>query len=197
MAVFVTPTNLDETVARWVVDNRSEPWITVAHVVTVTGNTLPMALVTLAVVIVLAVRRYTVDAVFLGAGALIGYLLMVGLKHLFRRPRPPEVNRLVDIDTFSFPSGHSMMSMVIFGLLAIVAYRHVDWVRRHRWVLLIAPLWSIAIGCTRIYLGVHWTTDVLAGWLLGAAWVGLCALALVWFESSRRDLDVRVGRTAT
>lgn len=189
--MLVSPTELDERVLDWVMDHRTEPWLTLARIITITGNALPMALATLVVVIVLATRGYRVDAVFVGAGAALGNVAMVGLKHLFKRERPPEVHRLVDIDTFSFPSGHAMMSMIIFGLFAVVAYGRLEWVRRHRLILLIAPIWSIAIGITRVYLGVHWTTDVLVGWVLGVVWVGLCVVVMNRYEVRRAVDPVR------
>ncbi|MGV9711091.1 phosphatase PAP2 family protein [Gordonia sp. NPDC003424] len=169
---------IDRDITNRVVSARTEWGETLAHAMTVTGNTLALTVAVMAVTVFLMVRRAFPEAAMVGFGALLGYLLMIALKGLFGRSRPPVHDRLLDIDTYSFPSGHAMMSMIVFGLFAVAAYRLSEWVRAHPWILLIAPLWSIAIGCTRVYLGVHWMTDVVAGWLIGALWVAGCALLL-------------------
>ena len=140
-------------------------------VVTTLGDTITMTLVAVAVTITLLVLRQTRSAVLVGAGSLIGYGLMVGLKHLFGRERPPAEARLLDIDTFSMPSGHAMMATIIYGLIAVAGHHSSSWVRAHRLVLLVAPVLAVAIGWSRVYLGVHWMTDVVAGWLLGVVFV--------------------------
>ncbi|MFW0795934.1 phosphatase PAP2 family protein [Gordonia sp. CPCC 205515] len=168
----------DRAVTDRVVAGRTELGETIAHAITVTGNTVVLTVAVVAVTVFLLVRRAYPEAVLVSVGSLLGLFLMVGLKNIFGRSRPPVHDRLIDIDTYSFPSGHAMMSMIVFGLFAVAAYRLSNWVRGHPWVLAIAPLWSIAIGCTRVYLGVHWTTDVLAGWIVGALWVAVCAAVL-------------------
>ncbi|MGC4962653.1 phosphatase PAP2 family protein [Gordonia sp. DT218] len=172
--MFLSPNGVDRAITDAVVDARTDVVTDIALVVTATGNTLVLTTVVVVVVLGLVAIRAYPEAVLVGAGSAVGYLAMVGLKHLFGRPRPPTVDRLLDIDTYSFPSGHAMMSTIVFGLLAAAAFRLSAWVRAHRFVLAIAPIWAIAIGCSRVYLGVHWTTDVLAGWLIGAAWVAGC-----------------------
>jgi undecaprenyl-diphosphatase len=88
------------------------------------------------------------------------------------------VARLVEVQTPSFPSGHAMLSAIGFltlgTLLAAGARR-----RRHRaYILTVAVLLTLLVGSSRVWLGVHWPTDVLAGWCLGAAWAMGCWLAL-------------------
>jgi membrane-associated phospholipid phosphatase len=172
--VLLSPSEIDRSITETVVGARTDVATTIAQIVTTTGNTLFLTAVVVVAAIVFTVRRAYAEATLIGVGSLVGYLLMVGLKNLVARPRPPVADRLIDIDTFSFPSGHAMMSMIVYCLLGAALYRTVFWVRAHPTVLLIAPVWSVAIGCTRVYLGVHWTTDVVAGWLIGAAWVALC-----------------------
>jgi undecaprenyl-diphosphatase len=140
-------------------------------VVTTLGDTVTMTLVAVVVTIALLVLRQARSAVLVGAGSLIGYGLMVGLKHLIGRERPPAEARLLDIDTFSMPSGHAMMATIIYGLIAVAGYHSSSWVRAHRVVLLVTPVLAVAIGWSRVYLGVHWMTDVVAGWLLGVVFV--------------------------
>lgn len=172
------PTPLDSGVSQWVQEHRSEPWTTIAEAVTTAGNTVPLVLLAAAIVVALAIKGHRLEAAWLAVTSLAGWLLMVGLKAVFGRTRPPEDQRLLEIDSFAFPSGHAMMTMVVFGSIAVCGYRVSSWLRDHRGVLLLAPLASILVGITRVYLGVHWSTDVLAGWAAGAVWVALCALVL-------------------
>lgn len=103
-----------------------------------------------------------------------GMVLSQGLKALFERARPDLVPHLVDVHTLSFPSGHSTLSAVTYlTLAALIAAVH-----PHRRVKAYVIGWAVVlallIGCSRVYLGVHWPTDVLAGWSIGAAWALLC-----------------------
>lgn len=190
--MFLSPTTIDENVWDWVVSNRSEPWNTIAEFVTLLGNTLILTTLTVLAVVFAAAAGRRVDAVYVGVGTLLGYALMQGLKFGFARNRPPIEDRLLNIDSFSYPSGHAMMTMIVFGLCAVVAYRCFAWVRGHRWILLLAPLLSILVGLTRIELGVHWTTDVVSGWIFGVLWVALCTWVLARYETRRRA-DVPTG----
>lgn len=194
--VILDANPIDRAITDAVVDARNPYATDLALVVTAFGSTVVLALVMIAASVGLVSRGHRPEALLVAAGSVGGYTLMVGIKHLVARPRPPVADRLLTIDTFSFPSGHAMSSMVVFGLLAVAAHCCSPWVRAHPLVLVIAPLASVAIGCTRVYLGVHWTTDVLAGWVLGALWVMLCAwLSRRWSERRQRHRRIR-PRTA-
>lgn len=107
-----------------------------------------------------------------GGGALVGTLL----KSLFLRARPDVVPHLVQVDSASFPSGHAMNSAVVYLTLgALLARSMGDW-RIRGYLLMVSMLLVVLIGFTRIYVGVHWPTDVLAGWAVGAAWAILCSV---------------------
>ncbi len=104
-----------------------------------------------------------------GAGAL-GYLL----KHLVARPRPELWERLVAETGYSLPSGHAVASMAV--ALCVVAML---W--RTKWrglAIVIGSLYVLLIGFTRLYLGVHYPTDIVAGWLLSVVWVGTVVIVL-------------------
>jgi undecaprenyl-diphosphatase len=161
---------LDRDVTEWVADHRID-WLTTAfRVITTVGNTAAMTLIAVIATVVLW-RRHRTLALTVLLGSASGWLLMQALKYGFARPRPPERFRILQIDTYSFPSGHAMMSAVVLGLVAVAAWRTSVWVHAHPVVLLLAPVASALIGASRVYLGVHWTTDVVAGWVIGALWV--------------------------
>lgn len=105
-----------------------------------------------------------------------GLLLSLGLKELFDRPRPDLVPHLSHVLTSSFPSGHSMMSTTVFLTLGTLLGRFVDELALKAYFLGIAIGLSILVGASRVYLGVHYPTDVLAGWAAGLAWALVCWL---------------------
>lgn len=106
-----------------------------------------------------------------------GWLLSSLLKLGFDRPRPDLVPHGSIVYTASFPSGHSMMAAVTYLTLAIILARAQPHHRLKAYLLLIAILLTVLVGMSRVYLGVHWPSDVLAGWTAGAAWASLCWLA--------------------
>jgi membrane-associated phospholipid phosphatase len=124
----------------------------------------------------LAWQRKRGVAVFLFFGTCFGSLTALVLKHLFRRVRPEGATLL----SFSFPSGHAVSSCVFFGLLAYLGSRADP---RRKWLYWTAATFGTAIvGFNRMYLGAHWPTDVLAGWLVGAGFL------TVWIRKTDRHL---------
>lgn len=124
-------------------------------------------------------RRYRV-ALLLAAAIAGGQGLNAILKHAFARERPAATLHLVEVNSPSFPSGHSMAASIFYltsgALLARTARR-----RREKFYLLgCALLLTGAVGFSRVYLGVHYPTDVLAGWCAGAAWAILCWFFADW-----------------
>ncbi len=105
-----------------------------------------------------------------------GLLLSSLLKHGFNRPRPDLVPHEVYVMTASFPSGHSMLSAVVFLTLGGLLARYTRQRRLKIYILVLAILATLLVGCSRVYLGVHWPTDVLAGWTAGSSWALLCWL---------------------
>jgi undecaprenyl-diphosphatase len=112
-----------------------------------------------------------------------GSLLTNLLKGTFDRPRPDVVPHAVRVFTSSFPSGHAALSAVTYlSLGALLASEHSSYGIK-TYFLSLALLLTIAVGLSRIYLGVHYPTDVLAGWCAGAAWAILCWLVWSWFKN--------------
>jgi undecaprenyl-diphosphatase len=115
-----------------------------------------------------------------------GILLNVVLKHLFLRPRPEWKDPLLTLTTYSFPSGHTMVATVFYGSLCAFVFSSVrDW----RWRVLavvVSALMISLVGFSRIYLGVHYLSDVLAAIAEGLAWLAFSFLA-VDFAKRRRE----------
>ena len=153
-------------------------WLHIAAAdVTALGSVTVLGLiVVLAVALMLCLRRWSEAAVVLvGAGG--GVAISQGLKQLFGRERPDLVYRAVEAANPSFPSGHAMLSAVVFLTLGALAARFAPRRRVKALALGAAVLLSLLVGASRVYLGVHWASDVLAGWSVGAAWAMTCWLA--------------------
>jgi len=144
------------------------------------GSVAVLTLITIVVIGYLLVVRQAQMALFvfvsIAGGQVLGSLLKLGVD----RPRPDIVPHLAKVHTLSFPSGHAMMSAVVYLTLgALLAQTLPDRTTRI-YVLCIAVLATLIVGLSRLYLGVHWPSDVAAGWCAGAAWAMLCWLAARW-----------------
>jgi undecaprenyl-diphosphatase len=143
---------------------------------TALGGIAVLTLLVLAVIGYCLLLRKPRAAAFVGSSVLGALLLSTLLKRLFDRPRPDIVPHLSHVATSSFPSGHSMLSAAVYLTLgALLARLHANVVLK-AYALLWAFLLTSLIGVSRVYVGVHWPTDVLAGWAAGAAWAALCWL---------------------
>jgi undecaprenyl-diphosphatase len=136
--------------------------------------------------LVIAGYLWLVDKVhmmwFMLAAAISGALVSIGLKSFYDRPRPDEVTHLAHAYLSSFPSGHSMLSAVVYLTLGSLLAAVMPNLKLRVYVLFVAILLSIFVGISRIYLGVHYPTDVLAGWLAGLVWSLVCWLAARWLQ---------------
>ncbi len=100
----------------------------------------------------------------------------------FDRPRPDLVPHGAITYTSSFPSGHAMMAAATYLTLAVMLARAQQRRRLKAYILTVAVIVTLAVGVSRVYLGVHWPTDVLAGWAAGAGWALLCWIVADWLE---------------
>lgn len=124
-----------------------------------------------------------------------GTLLSSGLKLGFERPRPDLVPHATRVYTASFPSGHAMMSAVTYLTLGALLARVETRRRARAFIVGLAVAMTLLVGMSRVYLGVHWPSDVLAGWSVGAAWASLC-----WFvalQLQRRGQVEKPGETSS
>jgi len=143
---------------------------------TALGGVAVLTLTTLAVAGFFLLQRKLAATLYLLASVGGGLLISSVAKEFFDRSRPDLVPYGSFVHTASFPSGHSMMAAVTYLALGVLVARTLPQRKLKIFVLSIAVFAVILVGVSRVYLGVHWPTDVLAGWLAGAAWAAVCIL---------------------
>jgi undecaprenyl-diphosphatase len=141
------------------------------------GSTAVLLLLTGTVAGYLALDGKKPLALFICGCIATGLLLEITLKDTFDRPRPDIVPDATYARGPSFPSGHAMMSAIVYLSLGVAIARLNRRKAVKAYSVILAVFLTILIGVTRVYLGVHWPTDVLAGWVAGGVWALLCRLA--------------------
>jgi undecaprenyl-diphosphatase len=171
-------TALDRAILLWMARVRTPSVTMVMVVVTALGSPRPFALLTLAFVAVLIARRDRWGIAHLVVAGLGAWILEYAIKRLLERARPTEVAHLVQVSGYSYPSGHALAGAALYLTMAIIAARHLR--RRAPKALLIAAACTliITIGVSRMYLGVHYPSDVASGIALGTAWALLVSAAV-------------------
>lgn len=150
--------------------------------ITALGSAVVLTLVTLAVIGFLLMRRRFRTAVLVVLATAGGYGINSALKEHFERGRPEVVPHLVEEISMSFPSGHSMVGAATYLTLGVLLGQTVARRREKIYFIATALVLSFLIGVSRVYLGVHYPTDVLAGWAAGIAWAMLCWAVATWLQ---------------
>lgn len=176
LMVFRNPTELSDPVG--------PPWFEeMMRDFTALGSFAVLLTVTLATFgfLVLTQKRHAAWMVLgsVTSGMLVSNLLKWG----FARPRPDLVPHATSVYTQSFPSGHAMLSAVAYLTLGALLARTQAKKRVKVYLLAIAVTLMIVVGVSRVYLGVHWPTDILAGWAGGAGWALFCWAVMLWLQS--------------
>jgi undecaprenyl-diphosphatase len=165
-----------------------------ARDITGLGGYAILTIITLATWAYLLMTRRQGAALLLLAAVVGGMLISTGLKMGFERPRPDLVPHAARVYTASFPSGHAMLSAITYLTLGALLARVEKSRRASAFIMGLAILMTLLVGVSRVYLGVHWPSDVLAGWSVGAAWAALC-----WFvalQLQRRGQVEKPGETS-
>ncbi len=144
---------------------------------TTLGGTTNLTLIVVIAIVFLLLHRRVASALLVLTAVLGGTGLSELIKALFGRDRPPLMYRAVASANASFPSGHAMLSTITYLTLGALLAQVMPGRRQKVFVFATAVVLALIIGASRVYLGVHWLTDVLAGWSLGAAWAMICWLA--------------------
>jgi undecaprenyl-diphosphatase len=149
---------------------------------TALGGLGVLTLLTLAALGYLVMMRKRHAALLILIAVVGGQLASLALKLGFDRARPDLVPHGAAVYTASFPSGHAMMAAVTYLTLgALLARVHAD-IAAKVYLLGLAVLLALLVGVTRVYLGVHWPSDVAAGWALGAGWAFACSVVMQWLQ---------------
>ena len=180
-------TAFDSEITRWFVDHRTPTWTDAMRIVTWLGSSAVIIPLAIVVVVALLIGRRPWLAFFVALAVGGASLLSALAKHAIGRDRPPVDIQLQHPHGSAFPSGHATQVAATYFALAVVvtvltksrALRAVTWTA--------ATLIVLLVGVSRVYLGVHWATDVLGGWLLGSVWVTGLAAALAPLDTSQRS----------
>jgi undecaprenyl-diphosphatase len=144
--------------------------------ITALGSAAVLGLAVAAIVGFLLLQGLRRTALFVFAASAGGWLLNGALKELFQRARPDVVPHLREVLTLSFPSGHAMTSAAVYLTLGAMLMRIAERRTTKIYCMGVAMLVTLLVGASRVYLGVHYPTDVLAGWLVGLSWAVICWL---------------------
>ena len=158
-------TGFDSNIQTWVRGGLPVGLTRFFKTITILGNTPVQAIIAIVAVIWLYLRQYKAEAIFVGASGLLASILIVSLKYIYQRQRP-SITHLVHASGYSFPSGHSLGTFMILGAIAIVLAQRLEKKESKIVVYAITGLLIFLVGLSRIYVGVHYLTDVLAGFTL-------------------------------
>ena len=171
------PLFADDDLLDWSVAHRSVMALAAARGLTATGTgVIPYALAVLAGIVAGRTARHRLFAAALALCCLAaGQAVRYGLMTLVARPRPPRADWGTHASAWAFPSGHATTAALTAGLLVLAISLRAP--RGRTLLAVVTACWGALVGLTRVYLGVHWFTDVVGGWLLSIGWLGLCLSA--------------------
>jgi undecaprenyl-diphosphatase len=167
-----------------VIHGTRTPWLTPAMVLgTNLGSFTVAATVAAVLVVYLVVKRLWTAAALVVVVYGVGFYWGSFAQSTIGRVRPPQIDAIIPVpNAYSFPSGHSITAMLLYGAIAFLAFR----IAERRWVRVtvaaVCVFLIVFVGFTRVYLGAHWPTDVIGAWLLGGAWLAVIAGLYMAFQ---------------
>jgi undecaprenyl-diphosphatase len=184
----------DQAIHSWFGYGHQPAMIVLLRSATTIGSVGSLAAIVVVMAVVLLVRKERASAIFVVVTAGVGALLNLGLKMIFARARPDPASALAVAGGYSFPSGHAMDSFITFGALVCIALRQPWPWKAKSAVLAIALTMVVLVGLSRVYLGVHWASDIAGGWSAGTVWLSSAVTA---FEMLLRLRQRRRGGAPT
>ena len=178
-----TLSTIDPIFGSWLVTHTTLPGDHVFAAITFLGNALIISAGTGLIGFWLARQRNWKKLILLFSSVAGGALLNLVLKNIFQRSRPTIPGAYMVETGFSFPSGHSMVSLIFYG---VIAYLALSYIKSKKWkvfITVITLMICALIGFSRLYLGVHFLTDVLAGWAAGGLWLAVCIFGDLWQQN--------------
>jgi undecaprenyl-diphosphatase len=173
---------VDRTILLAIARTRA-PWLTAAAIdITALGSITLVVLFSAFTLVVLLVLRDRLGALQLLAASVGAGILTVVTKNVIERIRPEEAQQLIVVSGFSYPSGHSLSTSALYLTIAIIAGRHVQHSGARAAIFLAVAAVLLMIGASRVYLGVHYATDVVSGISLGLAWALLLAAFFTFID---------------
>lgn len=160
---------IDTQVINYVLSVRNSEMNTFFMTLTRFGNVIPMIILTLIIISILFYYNKKKESLFYAINVLGVWLLNELLKQIFRRQRPQGIQLLTAVD-FSFPSGHAMITMASVSLLIYFVIRFIKNKKVAYLLSVILFIYALMIGISRIYLGVHYFSDVIVGWIIAGVW---------------------------
>ncbi|MCM3601287.1 phosphatase PAP2 family protein [Robertmurraya korlensis] len=173
------------------VQGLESPWLTtIMRFFTFIGDTIPVIFLTLVSLFILyKVLNHRAELVLFVAVMVGANILFLTLKMFFQRARP-DLHRLAEATNYSFPSGHATMAFALYGVLTFLLWRHINTSFKRKMHIIVSGIVILSIGISRIYLGVHYPSDILAGYFISAFWL---LLAIGFFQRYRDKRNKKVS----
>ncbi|WP_102272941.1 phosphatase PAP2 family protein [Cytobacillus massiliigabonensis] len=188
---FIVSTNkivhFDSVVISFV-QGMENPSLTVAmKIFTFIGDTKSVIVLAILVIIFLyVVLKHRIELILFITAIIGSALLNQLLKYTFQRARP-ELHRLIEIESYSFPSGHAMNAFTVYTVISFLLWRHIPSRAGRTVLIIISALMIFTIGISRIYLGVHYPSDIVAGYFASGCWLGMA----IWIFQKYQDSHSR------
>ncbi|MGG1514545.1 phosphatase PAP2 family protein [Paenibacillus oryzisoli] len=178
-------TDFDEAIIKSIQGYESPTITCIMKVFTFIGGGIPVGIITiLAILFLFIVLHHRMELTLLIAVVIGSALINTVLKIAYHRSRPM-IHRIIEANGFSYPSGHSMTAFSLYGVLAFLLWRHIKTSSGRITLVVLSSLMVLLIGVSRVYLGVHYPTDVLGGFLASSCWLTVAIWFYQWLQEKR------------